>query len=42
VGTHIVHELLEHGAEVRITVHRRPLIIQDELIETVDADLTKR
>ena len=42
MGTHIVQELLERGAKVRVTVHRRPSIIQDERIETVDADLTKQ
>jgi GDP-L-fucose synthase len=40
VGLHIVQELLKEGARVRIPVHRRPLVIQDERIETVPADLT--
>jgi len=42
VGTHIVQELLKRGAKVRVPIHQRPLIIQDEHIETVDADLTKQ
>ncbi|MEK6901018.1 MAG: NAD-dependent epimerase/dehydratase family protein, partial [Nanoarchaeota archaeon] len=42
VGMHIVQELLKHGADrIRIPIHNRPLIIQDERIETVQADLTK-
>ena len=40
VGTHIVQRLLEHGAVVRVTVHQRPMVIKDERIETVRADLT--
>jgi GDP-L-fucose synthase len=40
VGLHIVQELLKEGARVRIPVHRRPLVIRDERIETVPADLT--
>jgi len=42
VGTHIVQELLKHGAKVRVPIHNRPLIIKDEHIETVYADLTKQ
>lgn len=41
VGTHIVQELLKHGAKVRVPIHKRPLIIKDERIETIYADLTK-
>lgn len=41
VGTHFVQQLLEQGAMVRITVHRRAPIIRDERIETVPADLTR-
>ena len=42
VGMHIVEELLKQGADrIRIPIHNRPLIIQDERIETVQADLTK-
>ncbi len=41
VGTHIVQELLNVGAEVRVTIHNRPLIIQDERIESVYADLNR-
>lgn len=41
VGTHFVEELLRRGAEVRITTHQRPPIIQDSRIEYSYADLTK-
>ena len=41
VGTHIVQELLKHGAKVRVPIHDRPLLIQDGNIETVEADLTR-
>ena len=41
VGTHIVQELLKQGAEVRVTIHDRPMIVQDEKIEHVYADLNK-
>lgn len=40
VGTHIVEELLRHGASVRVPIHNRPPLIEDELIETVEADLS--
>ena len=42
VGSHIVHELLKRGAKVRVPIHKRPLIIKDERIETVRADLTRQ
>ena len=42
VGTHIVQELLKCGAKVRVPIHRRTLIIKDERIETVHADLTNQ
>jgi len=42
VGTHIVQELLKHGAKIRVPLHRRPLMIQDERIETIQADLTRK
>ncbi|MBU0456484.1 MAG: NAD-dependent epimerase/dehydratase family protein [Gammaproteobacteria bacterium] len=42
VGTHIVQELLRHEAKVRVPIHNRPLIIKDERIETIKADLTKQ
>lgn len=41
VGTHFVQQLLEQGAKVRVTVHKRPPVIKDERIETVPADLTR-
>jgi len=39
VGSHIVQELLKYGAKVRVPIHMRPMIVQDERIETVYADL---
>jgi len=39
VGTHFVEELIRLGAQVRVPVHQRPLIIQDPRIEIVQADL---
>lgn len=42
VGRHLVAELLKQGAKVRIPLHHRPLVIQDENIETIQADLNRR
>ncbi len=39
VGTHLVQELLKQGAKIRVPIHNRPMIINDERIETVYADL---
>ena len=41
VGLHFVEELLRQGAQVRVPVHQRPLILRDERIEAVPADLTR-
>ncbi len=41
VGTNFVEELLRQGAEVRVPVHTRPLIVNDPGIETVQADLAQ-
>ncbi len=41
VGTHIARELLKHGAKIRIPIHNRPLLIQDDNIETIHADLSQ-
>ena len=41
VGTHIARELLKHGAKLRIPIHNRPLLIQDDSIETIQADLAE-
>jgi len=41
VGTHIVQELLKHGAKVRVPIHNCPLLIQDDSIETIQADLAQ-
>jgi GDP-L-fucose synthase len=40
VGTNIVLELLKQGARVRVPVHDRPNNVQDERVETMQADLT--
>jgi len=40
VGTHIVQELLEQEAKVRVPIHNRSLVIKDGNIETIQADLT--
>jgi GDP-L-fucose synthase len=41
VGTHIVNELLAQGARVRVPIHKSPLNINDERVETFPADLSK-
>lgn len=41
VGTNLVEELLKQGAKVRVTVHERPMIVNDERIDTIYADLYK-
>ncbi|UCE47604.1 MAG: NAD-dependent epimerase/dehydratase family protein [Phycisphaerales bacterium] len=40
VGTHIVQELLKHGARVIVPIHNRPLASPDSDVEIVQADLT--
>lgn len=40
MGTHIVAELLKEGAKIRVPIHKRPMVINDKGIETIDADLT--
>jgi GDP-L-fucose synthase len=37
-----VQELLKHNARVRVPLHNRPLVIKDERIETIQADLTRQ
>jgi GDP-L-fucose synthase len=39
VGTHLVQELLKQGAKIRVPVHNRPMIVNDENIEIIHADL---
>jgi GDP-L-fucose synthase len=39
VGTHFVMALLEQGARVRVPIHSRPMIVQNDEIEVVRADL---
>ncbi|MBM3299105.1 MAG: NAD-dependent epimerase/dehydratase family protein, partial [Deltaproteobacteria bacterium] len=39
VGTHFVKALLEQGARVRVPIHSRPLIVQNDGIEVVPGDL---
>ena len=41
IGSHIVDELLEAGAKVRVPLHVRKLHRQDGRIEAVNADLTR-
>jgi len=36
-----VQELLKRNARVRVPIHNRPLVIEDERIETIQADLTR-
>ena len=42
VGTNIIQELLKHGAKVRATIHKRPMILSDSRIEVIGADLTRQ
>jgi GDP-L-fucose synthase len=39
VGTHIVGELLKHGAKVRVPIHNRPPAVEHSNIETLQANL---
>ena len=39
VGTNIIQELLKHGAKVRATIHKRPMILSDSRIEVIGADV---
>ena len=41
IGTHFVQALLESGARVRVPVHDRPMIVRDERVEIVPADLSR-
>jgi GDP-L-fucose synthase len=41
VGSHLVEELLRQGAQVRVAVHRRPLSLRDDRIESMPADLAQ-
>jgi len=42
VGTHFIRELLDRGANVRTSIHKSPLKIQDDRIEVLEnIDLTK-
>jgi len=41
IGTHIVQELLKQDAKVCVTVHKRPMIVKDDRLEIVQADLTR-
>ena len=40
VGMHIVEDLLSNGARIRIPIHKRPLSLKNDNIETMQADLT--
>ena len=42
IGTHFIQELLERGANIRTSIHKTPLKIQDDRIEVLEnIDLTK-
>lgn len=41
VGTHLVQQLLEQGAEVRVAIHIRPLASHLRAVETITGDLTR-
>ena len=41
VGSHIVEELLRHGAKVRVPIHKRPMPISDERVEIFRSNLMK-
>lgn len=41
VGVNLIQRLLSLGAKVRATIHRRAPVIENDLIEYVQADLTK-
>ena len=41
VGLHFVQELLKLGAQVRVPLHERALLLKDDRIETIPADLTR-
>jgi GDP-L-fucose synthase len=40
VGVNLIRRLLELGAEVRATLHKKPAVVQDERVEYVNCDLT--
>ena len=40
VGTHLVQQLLEKGAHVRVSVHHRPFALNGAEVEVIPADLT--
>ncbi|MBC7907955.1 MAG: NAD-dependent epimerase/dehydratase family protein [Rhodospirillaceae bacterium] len=42
VGCHFVEALLAAGAQIRVPVHHRPPLVQDERIEYIAADLAQR
>lgn len=39
MGTHFVQGLLDKGAKIRVPVHKRPIIVDDERVEYIPADL---
>ena len=42
VGANLIERLLQQGARVRATLHRKPAAIEDKRIEYVTCDLTKQ
>jgi GDP-L-fucose synthase len=41
VGTNFVEELVQRGAKVRVPVHFRPMLVKNERVEVIKADLSK-
>lgn len=41
IGTHFVEALLAQGAQIRVSIHERPMVVQDPRVELVTADLTR-
>lgn len=42
VGTNLILKLLEKGAKVRATIHKKPPQIKDKKVDFIKADLTKK
>jgi GDP-L-fucose synthase len=42
VGANLVRRLLDSGADIRATLHRKPAVIKDSRIEYVQCDLTEK
>jgi len=42
IGSHTIQELLDRGAKVRATLHSKAPVINDDRVEYIQCDLTKR